>query len=44
MYTDRVNILHAADGDRGIIGVTHDLKFDLFISFNALFDQNLMDR
>ena len=44
MNADRVNIFHAADGDCLVIRVTHNLKFDFFISLNALFDKYLVNR
>ena len=44
MNTDRIHVLHTADGDRMIVGVTHYFELDLFVSFNALFDQDLMNR
>ena len=43
MHTHRVNILHAADGDGVVIGVTHDLKLDLLVALDALLDEHLMN-
>ena len=40
----RVDVLHAADGDGVVIGVPHDLEFDLLVALDGLFHQNLMDR
>ena len=37
-----VDILHTADGDSVICAVTHNLKLNLLISLNALFNKNLM--
>ena len=44
MHTDRVDVFHAADRNRLVIGVTHDFKFDFLIALHALFDQDLMNR
>ena len=40
----RVQILHVADGDGGVVGIPHDLVFDLLEALDALFHQHLMDR
>src|SRR5699024_3891028 len=42
--THRVDVLHAADGDGMVIGVTHDLKLDFLIALDALFNQHLVHR
>ena len=44
MNTDRIDILHAADRDAVIGGITHNFKFDFLVAFDALFHQDLMDR
>ena len=44
MNADRVYIFHTADGDCVISRVTHNLKLNLLISADALFDKNLMNR
>ena len=44
MDTDRINVLHAADCDRLVIGVAHDLEFDFLVALDALFNQHLMNR
>ena len=44
MNADRIDILHAADRDRAVRRVAHDLEFDLFIAFYTFLDQDLMDR
>ena len=44
MNADGVNVFHAAYGDRVVVGVTHNLEFNLLIALNALFDKNLMNR
>ena len=41
---DGIHIFHVANGDGGVIGVAHHFIFDLFIAFDALFDQDLADR
>ena len=38
-----VDVLHAADGDGVVVGVPHDLKFDLLVALDGLLHQNLMD-
>ena len=40
----RVQILHVADGDGGVIGIAHDFVLDFLIALNALFHKNLMNR
>ena len=42
MNADRVDVLHVADGDRGVVGVPHHFILDLFVSLDALLDKNLM--
>ena len=44
MNTDRIDVFHAADGDRMVVGITHNLELDLFITFNGFLDQNLAYR
>ena len=44
MHADRVDVLHAADRDRMVIGVTHDFKFDFLVSLDGLLNENLMNR
>ena len=43
MHADGIDVLHPADGDGGVVGVAHDLKLDLFIALDGLFDQHLMN-
>ena len=43
VHADGVHVLHAADRDRGVVGVAHDLKLDLLIALDALLDQHLVD-
>ena len=43
MDTHRVDIFHSTDDDTGVIGITHDFKFDLLPSGYTLFNENLMD-
>ena len=43
VHADGIDVFHAADGDGGVVGVTHDLKLDLLITPDALFDQHLVD-
>ena len=40
----RIQILHVADGDGGVVGIAHDLIFDFFEALDALFHKNLMNR
>ena len=44
MHADRINILHAADRNRMIIGIPHDLKLDFLVALYGFFNQNLMNR
>ena len=39
----RVDVLHVADGDGGVVCVPHHLVFDLLVALDALFNQHLMD-
>ena len=41
MYTERVEILHVADGNTVVIAVAHYLVLYLFPSFKALLDKHL---
>ena len=41
---DRVDVLHRADGDGGVVGVAHNLELDLLVALDALLDQHLMHR
>ena len=41
---DRVDVLHRADGDGGVVGVAHDLELDFLVALDALFDEDLVDR
>ena len=43
VHTDGIHILHPADGDGLVVGVTHDFKFDLLVTFDALFNQHLVN-
>ena len=38
---DGVEVLHAADGDRGVVGVAHDLELYLLEALDALLHQHL---
>ena len=40
----RVQILHVADGDGGVVGIPHDLVFNFLVALDALFHQHLMHR
>ena len=40
---DWVNVFHAADGDRVVFAVTHDLEFDFFVSFDGFLNEDLVD-
>ena len=42
MHADGINVLHAADGDGMVVGVTHDLELDFLVALDGLLDQNLM--
>ena len=42
MYANRVYVFHTANGDSVVIGVAHNLKFDLLITLYTLFYKNLM--
>ena len=44
MDAHRVQILHIADGDGGIIGIPHHLIFDFFVALDGLLYQYLMHR
>ena len=44
MNAHRVQIFHVADGNGRIVGVAHNLVFDLFVALDALFNQYLMHR
>ena len=44
MNAHRINIFHVADGDGGIVGIPHDLVFDLLKALDGFFHQHLMDR
>ena len=41
VHSDGVEVLHAADGDRGVVGVAHDLELYLLEALDALFHQHL---
>jgi len=43
VYADRVDVLHVADGDRGVVAVAHDLVLDLLVALDALLDEHLLD-
>ena len=40
--TNRIEVLHAADGDRVAFGVAHGFEFNFLPASNAAFDQNLV--
>ena len=42
VHAHRVEILHVANGNAGIVGVAHYLIFDLFPADEGAFDHNLM--
>ena len=44
MHANGIHVFHAADGDGVILGVAHDLKFDLLVALDALFDEHLVNR
>ena len=44
MDAHRVQILHIADGDGGIIGIPRHLIFDFFVALDGLLYQYLMHR
>ena len=44
MDAHRVQILHIADGDGGIIGIPHHLIFDFFVALDGLLYQYLTHR
>ena len=44
MYAYRVNVLHTTDCDRMVVGVTHNLELDLFVTFYGFLYENLMYR
>ncbi len=44
MHADRIHVFHAADGDRMVRAVAHDLELDFLVSLDGLFDQHLMHR
>ena len=44
MDSDRIQVLHVADRERGVVCIAHDFVFDLFIALDAFFNQYLMDR
>ena len=44
MHTHRVQVFHIADGDGGIVRITHYFVFNFLIAFDTLFYQNLMYR
>ena len=41
MHADGIEVLHAAYGDRGVVGVAHDLELYLLEALDALFHQHL---
>ena len=43
VHADRIHILHPADGNCPVIRIPHDLKFNFLITFDALFNQHLMN-
>ena len=43
VYTNRVNVLHTANGDGIIGGVAHNLKFNFFVALHALLNEYLMN-
>ena len=44
MDAHRVDVLHVADGDGGVVCVPHHLVFDLLVALDALLDKHLMNR
>ena len=40
----RVDVLHVAYGDGGVVGVPHHLVLDLLVALDALLDEHLVDR
>ena len=42
MDTNRVDVLHGADGDGGVVAVAHHLELYLLVTLDALFYQNLV--
>ena len=44
MDPHRIHVLHAADDDRIVVGITDHFVFDLLVAGDALFDQALMHR
>ena len=44
MHAERVDILHGADGDAGVLGVAHHLVFDLLPANEAALDHHLANR
>ena len=44
MDAQRIDVLHRADGDARVVGVAHDLVFDLLPADEAALDHDLTDR
>ena len=44
VHAHGIHVLHAADRDRLVVAVPHDLELDLLVSADALFDQHLVHR
>ena len=44
MHAQRVDVLHRADRDAGVVGVAHHLVLDLLPAHQALLDHHLADR
>ena len=44
MHAERVDILHGADGNAGVLGVAHHLVFDLLPADEAALDHHLANR
>ena len=44
MHAERVDILHGADGNAGVLGVAHHLVFDLLPANEAALDHHLANR
>ena len=41
---DRIKIFHVADGDGGVVFVAHHFVFDFLKTFDAFFDEHLVNR
>ena len=40
----RIQILHIADGNGGVIGIAHDLILNFLVALDAFFHKHLVDR